>query len=1439
MSTPRRIVRKIELPHEKGFDTEFWPVVVAMSVLAAIVIGAILSLLNGIWMWASLMMLPGLVGIALAVLRMVHHRMVRRSLQLGVIFSAALHVLFLIWSCFWFIFSGYQPEEVVDNVPTKTKPIRITFRHEQPVWEQPETETEVTPDPTEKEVEKETTTQKTEKRVTQVNTQSTSQNQTNNQRKSQTNPTVTKFGKTLSKKSRQPTKSLPQTSESKQASAAASQSSSPSSASQPRKTEISRTSPAQSSPQKTKVEVNKSASPSQSSQRAERTPATPSQSQVAESRSQPQNMKPVIDPNPQKSATTPGNPGASLTNVRQRTSQPSSAATVNRKTSETKPEVSRQVPKVQTPSRQPTKMSVARNERSQPKPTPSLSQPTPQRKQTPVAQRPITSPPTPTQPTQKQTNVAQKTPSTRRVEIQRQMTSNVPNQTNPRRSSNPSTNVAERKPMEQTPRKETSPSPSLPQLAKANPQPRRTLMASPQVQSPQNVESPSMAKTSATQGTNQVSPRPLALNKGETGTAGTGSSSNFQRAEGPAVSPAKTASNSSRRSQTQSQPNQTQSLVSKQRSRVNRSITGAPVPQQVVKTNSQVGSVSGTPTPKSMTASASASIQSSSTNQNRGEMSADKGSASIDIGPQKIVADQSSTRTGGGGQPQISQQSANSPSKNSGTGPALQPLVASTSPANSAASPLTQGSAPNQNTTSDPNSKSSIAQRQSNGPITMGNPSHSTVEVAPSVQSLPGTSQQTRSQQSSDADPSIAMSSSQSSDSDSDNRMNRTIANVPGTSPNGSTGQVNSNDPSNVSSSNPSVASGDIQRQSTGTMTADRAERGNLQANNANDGSASNSTSDRRSRASGEQSSEMLVGQTNINRRQLSPNVGGAVGDQPKSTAVAKSSGSGSGSDSTPSKSVNVLKRATGMLPSSNIGPTATRLMAAAASNLPPVRSGRSKGSSDTPSQSDIGQGNSRPNANRTPLVQSGSGMGNQPIPAQGQNSNSTALSGNDNVGNAEKQSVAGMEFDVDSERGPGGLEATPDKRIGINSVRASRQSTAIQPQTLSRFKRDSSSSMPNVNEAKVVAKKAFSARRKKRLKAQNPATAKAIEMGLAFLAKQQNDDGSWSLDKLDKERRESQNQMVSDTAATGLALLAFQGAGFNHKEFYYSEKMNRAVNWMKENQAENGNLYVDGDERSNKSCQLYSHAIATLALCEAYGMTQDPELRDAAQKAIDFIQNAQDPKMGGWRYFSAPVAMRRSDTSVTGWMVMALQSAKLAGLDVKDETFDGIDQFLGFAKDREKEHLFRYNPAANKDNPRTRNGLEVTHSMTSVGLLMKLYTGWDRTNRRMLAGADHLLTRLPDDSTVELRDTYYWYYATQVLNHVGGDRWKKWNDKLEPLLIKSQVQNGTMAGSWDPYYPVADRWGSFGGRIYVTAMNLLNLEVEYRKLPLYEDSGK
>ena len=108
-----------------------------------------------------------------------------------------------------------------------------------------------------------------------------------------------------------------------------------------------------------------------------------------------------------------------------------------------------------------------------------------------------------------------------------------------------------------------------------------------------------------------------------------------------------------------------------------------------------------------------------------------------------------------------------------------------------------------------------------------------------------------------------------------------------------------------------------------------------------------------------------------------------------------------------------------------------------------------------------------------------------------------------------------------------------------------------------------------------------------------------------------------------------------------------------------------------------------------------------------------------------------------------------------------------------------------------------------------------------------------------MAKGADYILEKLPDNTSEVNRDTYYWYYATQVMNHMGGERWNRWKKALEPMLIRSQVKDGKLAGSWDPYYPVPDRWGSHGGRIYVTTLNLLNLEVEYRKLPLYVDSGK
>ncbi len=98
---------------------------------------------------------------------------------------------------------------------------------------------------------------------------------------------------------------------------------------------------------------------------------------------------------------------------------------------------------------------------------------------------------------------------------------------------------------------------------------------------------------------------------------------------------------------------------------------------------------------------------------------------------------------------------------------------------------------------------------------------------------------------------------------------------------------------------------------------------------------------------------------------------------------------------------------------------------------------------------------------------------------------------------------------------------------------------------------------------------------------------------------------------------------------------------------------------------------------------------------------------------------------------------------------------------------------------------------------------------------------------------------QLPGDATPRQRDTYYWYYATQVLKYIDGPLWNKWDSQLRPLLIRSQIKTGDLAGSWHPYNPVPDRWGSFGGRLYVTTMNLLSLEVRPRMLPLYQQTSE
>lgn len=329
-----------------------------------------------------------------------------------------------------------------------------------------------------------------------------------------------------------------------------------------------------------------------------------------------------------------------------------------------------------------------------------------------------------------------------------------------------------------------------------------------------------------------------------------------------------------------------------------------------------------------------------------------------------------------------------------------------------------------------------------------------------------------------------------------------------------------------------------------------------------------------------------------------------------------------------------------------------------------------------------------------------------------------------------------------------------------------------------------------------------------------NDASEQAVERGLKWLADHQFAAGNWSIHELNCSDGDctGHGSFQADTAATGLALLTFLGAGQSHRSGEYQSEVNRGIQWLLQSQKATGDLYTDRSE----FVWLYSHGMAAIALCEAYGMTKDPELKEPAQRAVDFIVAAQHPDFGGWRYRPR----FESDTSVSGWQLMALKSGQMAGLKVPKSAYEGVSKWLNSVEDNSSPGRFSYHPSK-----------PDTLAMTAEGLLMRQYLGAGRLDSSLTAGAGFLKQRLP---RLEERDAYYWYYATQVMFHMQGDYWFQWNGAIRDLLVNSQEKGGHHAGSWDPESPTRSRWGNAGGRHYVTCLNLLMLEVYYRHLPLY-----
>jgi hypothetical protein len=355
-----------------------------------------------------------------------------------------------------------------------------------------------------------------------------------------------------------------------------------------------------------------------------------------------------------------------------------------------------------------------------------------------------------------------------------------------------------------------------------------------------------------------------------------------------------------------------------------------------------------------------------------------------------------------------------------------------------------------------------------------------------------------------------------------------------------------------------------------------------------------------------------------------------------------------------------------------------------------------------------------------------------------------------------------------------------------------------------------------------------------------NATTESAVALALEWLRRNQQRDGSWSLTGPYGEGTSTENR----TGATAMALLAFLGNGHTHRGGEHQEVVAKGVKALLKMQDADGLFFHQGVSNH----RLYSQAMATIAVCELYGMTQDPELKEPVQRALQYaakIQADDGQGGGGWRYQPG----RDVDTSVTGWFVMAYQSARMAGLENYSPVLDRVATYLDHVERVERAAFDTQSNGGLRDvtyhyrieeipAPKTIDGVVVpvrdpatdstTLGMTAEGLLCRQYLGWDRSEPRLQAGVAKFLK-----NPIRWNEPrfYYWYYATQVLHHVGGDEWFEWNRHLREEIPAAQVKTGKERGSWSP---AGDQYGYQGGRLYATCFCTYMLEVYYRHLPIY-----
>jgi hypothetical protein len=336
---------------------------------------------------------------------------------------------------------------------------------------------------------------------------------------------------------------------------------------------------------------------------------------------------------------------------------------------------------------------------------------------------------------------------------------------------------------------------------------------------------------------------------------------------------------------------------------------------------------------------------------------------------------------------------------------------------------------------------------------------------------------------------------------------------------------------------------------------------------------------------------------------------------------------------------------------------------------------------------------------------------------------------------------------------------------------------------------------------------------------------AAAVDASLRWLALHQEADGHWSADGFSRHCPEDgacagAGAKGHEVFVTSLALLAFLSAGSTTADGPHQDAVAKAVAWLRARQDRDGLV----GSRSQATF-MHGHALATLALSEALVLA-DVELRASVQKAVEFALAARN-RGGAW---SRQPGGGDDVASVSCWMTLALASALKARIEVpeSEEVWKELIHWLDSAADPQT-GLFTVLPASRPDRHHQEAPPATARALCAAGLLSRFLLGQDpkttnlmwnaartlRESQAALAAAGH-----PVDPSLRFLGSFAMFY-------MGGADWQTWSKDVVAPLRSTQRKDGHLAGSWDP----TGAWSGDGGRIYVTAMNVLTLTVYYRNL--------